>query len=187
MGHDWKTAFLAQAHSDYLMYRRLNAEADIPKCHMLHYLQMFTEKAAKSSFTDGAAQPVEDHRVLVRFLKISQQNKMMRSRWGRGARDFERTLAGLIASATWIESLAPRKSSQAPNPEYPWLARREEPARSGSFVEEVLVPTEFDFQPLSARQAPKLVKLVEFVEWYFRLNRYPTPGQASTRRPGSEA
>src|SRR5882724_6463098 len=41
-------AFIAQARSDWLVYRVLTESAEVPLCHRLHYLQMACEKLAKA-------------------------------------------------------------------------------------------------------------------------------------------
>jgi hypothetical protein len=41
-------AFIAQARSDWQVYRLLSQTADTPVCHALHYLQMTCEKLAKA-------------------------------------------------------------------------------------------------------------------------------------------
>ena len=43
----YERAFLAQARSDWNVYRLLS-ESREPSCHALHYLQMATEKLAKA-------------------------------------------------------------------------------------------------------------------------------------------
>ena len=178
MAVDWATGFLAQAHSDYLMYRGLNAVA-VPKCHVFHYLQMFTEKAAKAGLASGSGDFKEDHRSLVRFLKLSKQDRRLRALWeANGGGDLSRTLDGLQATAMWIQELYPKKDSPLPNPEYPWAHRFESPPGSGKFAQTIMVPCEYDFLELSAKQAPKLQKLVNFFEWYFRSHNLETPGES---------
>jgi hypothetical protein len=49
----WREAFRQQALSDYAVFRHLTRVADIPVCHRLHYLQMATEKLAKSLLLVG--------------------------------------------------------------------------------------------------------------------------------------
>ena len=44
---DWSGAFLEQAKSDYEVFRLLNASRQ-SLCHRLHYMQMASEKTAKS-------------------------------------------------------------------------------------------------------------------------------------------
>jgi hypothetical protein len=42
----WRDAFFVQAWSDYAVFEIMD-DNNYPRCHVLHYLQMTTEKLAK--------------------------------------------------------------------------------------------------------------------------------------------
>jgi len=52
----------------------------------------------------------------------------------------------------------------------------EKPIGSGKFEQFVISPCEYDFEELSVKQAPKINKLVTFMEWFFRIHGFDTPG-----------
>jgi len=106
MAPDWKAGFFTQAYSDYLMYRGLN-RLKIPKCHVFHYLQMFTEKASKAGFAGGMGSLEHDHRVLVRFIRLSRQNRKLRSLWKKSDSDFVKTLDGLDTNSRMDTKFSP--------------------------------------------------------------------------------
>ncbi len=53
-------AFIAQARSDWGVYRLLAERGDVAACHVLHYLQMACEKLAKAYRLRDTQSPVDD-------------------------------------------------------------------------------------------------------------------------------
>ena len=68
----WKQAFRKQARSDYDIFSEFNNATNLkPICHQLHYLQMATEKLAKSFFCDQTLEPPrKTHYGFVRLLRM---------------------------------------------------------------------------------------------------------------------
>jgi len=60
--------FLAQARADFVVFRLLQARAELPACHALHYLQMATELLGKAHAWRRAPQPMT-HVAFVPFLR----------------------------------------------------------------------------------------------------------------------
>ena len=53
-------AFIAQARSDWRVYRILAERNEVPSCHRLHYLQMVCEKLAKAYRLRDTKSPVDE-------------------------------------------------------------------------------------------------------------------------------
>jgi hypothetical protein len=53
-------AFIAQARSDFRVYRHLAERPEFAVCHALHYLQMATEKLAKAYRLRDTKSPVDE-------------------------------------------------------------------------------------------------------------------------------
>jgi len=156
MSANWRTAFFTQARSDYHVLLRLMETPGTERCHVLHYLQMTTEKLAKGFSTDGNTQPPVQHLGFVRFLQTAknQHSQLRRVFQAKNPRHFSDYLNGLLPIAREIEQLAPRGTGQTPNPEYPWKTP----------VDNVIVaPCEHDFSFLEPRN-PKMSRLLGFLD-----------------------
>lgn len=119
---EWRTAFFAQAQSDYGMFRELN-RGDVPMSHKLHYLQMATEKLAKAFMSPPTGDsPPKVHNILVKFLQISKGRPEIRRKLGYESNPlaYSSYINSLIGVAGQIEGLAPTAADERPNPEYPW-------------------------------------------------------------------
>ena len=123
----WRRAFREQARSDDGVRRLLN-DPRVAYSHRLHYLQMVTEKLAKS-FTvvdDPAATPRGSHVVLVRFLRSLKSAPQMHVALGFANRSaaFSAYIDSVVGLAEQIQRLAPSEAGfDHPNPEYPWRNR----------------------------------------------------------------
>ena len=53
-------AFIAQARSDWRVYRILAERDEVPSCHRLHYLQMVCEKLAKAYRLRDTKSPIDE-------------------------------------------------------------------------------------------------------------------------------
>lgn len=127
-------SFLAQATSDYHVFRILLDldRSDVPACHPLHYLQMFTEKLAKAAMI-ALGQPIEKltHVAFSNIPKVLARNDVaLRLGW-RDARAFRQFLKKAAPIFREIDELNPAVGAQSsinaaryqPNVEYPWQAR----------------------------------------------------------------
>lgn len=164
---NWRTAFLDQARSDYEMMRLLN-EHRVASCHQFHYLQMATEKLAKSFLLSANANtpPRTTHLALVRFLRVlkAQWPHIGESLGYRHRESFGQLIDSLLPVAEEIERLAPNfAGTSKPNPEYPWQI----PGNS-----QVTAPAQFDFETIEAfnPKNPQLGKLLKLLESLLNLS-----------------
>ena len=122
MPHDWRSAYLTQAKSDYEILKSLIA-AKAPLCHRLHYLQMTTEKLAKGRLTpSGGARYAKTHDAFVKFVVFAKQDIAIRQACGFNRHVvYTAYINSLMPLAAEIENLSP-EGFDHPNPEYPWEA-----------------------------------------------------------------
>jgi hypothetical protein len=115
-----------QASSDHQTFLILRNRTST-ECHLLHYLQMATEKIAKAYFWRSGAAPPKSHAGFVQFLRIlgsahdrkHQQQIAGLFRFGRFSH-FQNWIHVVLPIAYDLEKLAPSLSNSGPNPEYPW-------------------------------------------------------------------
>ena len=156
----WREAFRQQALSDYAVFRHLTQQADIPVCHRLHYLQMATEKLAKSLLLVGSNSLDErSHYALVPFLRILPGRPDIRTRlkWADNPKQFKSYIEKkVIPWAVKIQNLVPVGASDRLNPEYPWLNGRGE----------VECPAAYDFPEFSKEE---LIGFATFIDNLIRV------------------
>jgi hypothetical protein len=135
----WRTTFFAQAQSDNQVRKLLNRNK-AAYSHQLHYLQMATEKLAKSLMTSptAAEAPTFSHAAFVSRPRAIKGRPEIRARLGFANRTaFFSFIDGLLPLAEQVQQLAPNFSGGVrPNPEYPWKPHPDH---------EVIVPAEYDF------------------------------------------
>lgn len=113
-----------QAKSDYDIFVDLR-RAGASDCHLLHYLQMATEKLSKAYLWRAGHAPPKSHTGFVRFLKAllgrrGELDRIAKSLgFGRQA-DLDRWVRSVQPLAYDLQNLAPAEASNGPNPEYPW-------------------------------------------------------------------
>lgn len=139
--------------------RMLLSRQGVPYAHQLHYMQMVTEKLARSYLADPRTQPQKTHVGFVRLLqqaKRGRESREIRRRLGYGDdRVFAKFIDSLLPLARQVEELAPVLAGMArPNPEYPW-----KDLASG----EIVVPVDFAFPQFSPK-LPQMLKLTSLVE-----------------------
>jgi hypothetical protein len=151
---NWRDGFLQQARSDFAMLNKLGADAAIPHCHRLHYLQMAAEKLSKAMLHHPQAKepPVFTHAAFRRMLQILKSRPDVRRRLGfADSAAFKQYIDSLLPMADKIEDLAPAiAGASQPNAEYPWR---------DSATGRIVVPASFDFRDFSPRK-PQMVKLI---------------------------
>jgi hypothetical protein len=109
--------FLDQARFDYEIYAHLKRQNI---CHRLHYLQMCTEKLAKTHFWRHGNPPKKEHFVFVQFLRDLDSDADFHKMFGYVDRSrFDLQKASIVGLAQRLQDLAPAKNN-GPNPEYPW-------------------------------------------------------------------
>lgn len=128
--------FLAQARADFVVFRLLQARAELPTCHALHYLQMATELLGKAHAWRQAPQPMT-HVAFVPFLRSLLSNRRAQKELGFEKRNepWKRLIQASVPLGKRVEDLAPTLAVDRPNPEYPWA--RLDPANA---------PAEFTFE-----------------------------------------
>ncbi len=114
-----------QAESDFDVYGRMR-RGGFSACHILHYLQMTTEKLSKAYLWRAGHSPPKVHTGFVRFLRAiatrtdaELERIAPLLRFGR-AHDFELWIKSVLPLAYRIQNLAPAEAGDGPNPEYPW-------------------------------------------------------------------
>jgi hypothetical protein len=136
----WKEAYLQQSFSDYKIYQDFQKRSsEIPFCHQLHYLQMATEKFAKSQLCHGSKPPEMTHQILVKYLKNINLRPEIKNQIGFKEKEkkFNNYIESMILIAKQIEQLAPSgKDLTKPNPEYPWKR---------SLTNDVVSPLNYEF------------------------------------------
>ncbi|MEW6112548.1 MAG: hypothetical protein AB1664_10505 [Thermodesulfobacteriota bacterium] len=151
---NWRDAYLAQAWSDYQIFRVLN-KGRYPLCHKLHYLQMATEKLAKGFlYSSKGKPPQKTHYVFVRFLKVSKGRPEWRKKLGfdeHNSKAYATYIDSLIPVADRIEKLAPVGGDfDKVNPEYPWTDDKGD----------VNCPCRYSFPEFEKTELIKIQKLV---------------------------
>ncbi len=109
-------------HSLFIKLRRIGAH----ECHLLHYLQMTTEKLSKAYLWRSGKVPPKTHTGFVRFLKAlldrrsADLERIAKSLgFGRGV-DLENWVSSVQLLAYALQNIAPAEAQDGPNPEYPW-------------------------------------------------------------------
>ncbi len=159
--HDWRSAYLTQARSDFQMFRLLEREG-APLSHCLHYLQMATEKLSKGlKLKPGEAPRETVQEAFVSFLKAAQGMPSVRAVNGfDSSRRYRSFLMSLQPYAQQIQDLTPRGGEAGlrhVNPEYPWET-------NGI----VMVPAEYPFPGYDLNRH-HMARLLSFVEHCFLL------------------
>jgi len=112
-----------QAKSDHTAFVCLR-RAGVHECHMLHYLQMATEKTGKAYLWRSAKPPPKSHGGFMGFLRALLSRKDLKRiakvfDFSR-PRDMVAWVTKVAPLAHDLEKLAPDLANDRPNPEYPW-------------------------------------------------------------------
>ncbi len=156
---NWQEGYRLQARSDHDIFKQLN-KRNVPLCHRLHYLQMASEKLAKSFLCIGNQKPYKkSHYALVQFLKATKRIPKIQRLLGynNNRSAYCMYIESLLQLAEQIEKLAPVGGDyDRMNPEYPWK----------DAVGEIQVPTDYQFNELKMTE---LVKFQGLLENLFRI------------------
>ena len=122
--YDAQRLWWRQAQSDHAIFVQLR-QGGAHECHLLHYLQMATEKLSKAYLWRSGHAPPKNHTGCVRFLKALQdrRNKLNRLAKVLGfqrQKDLVDWLSKVQALAYGLQNIAPAEAGDGPNPEYPW-------------------------------------------------------------------
>lgn len=160
MGHDWASAHLHQAFSDYRMFKRIE-DMDVEDSHKIYFLLKMSEKAALHYLTDGLQPPKKDHNSLLYFFKAARYEPLLRKRIQQKIR-----YSSLIKKIERIEEFAKELhrlvsvNQQLANCEYPWKDERGE----------IHVPAETEFPIFGPHNALLLRKYLRVFEMVFEAN-----------------
>jgi len=114
-----------QSQSDCALFANLQA-IGASECHLLHYLQMATEKLSKAYFWRSGHPPSRSHVGFVRFLRALLNRPTSEMDWisqvlGFGRTDdLEKWVINIQPLAYDLQNIAPSEAGNGPNPEYPW-------------------------------------------------------------------
>ena len=114
-----------QAQSDHSLFVRLRTMG-AHECHLLHYLQMATEKLSKAYFWRSGKAPPKNHSGFIRFLKALLDRRpaeLARTAKALGfgrPKDLDRWTDAVQPLAYSLQNMAPAEARDGPNPEYPW-------------------------------------------------------------------
>ena len=122
--NDAQTLWWKQAQSDHALFIQMR-RAGVHQCHLLHYLQMATEKLSKAYLWRSGHAPPKNHTGFVRFLRslldrrgdldriaivLSFQRQQDLDSWARHS----------LTLAYSLQNMAPAEAGNGPNAEYPW-------------------------------------------------------------------
>lgn len=143
----WAAAFATEARSDWTIYKMLAANAALPRCHALHYLQMTTEKIAKAyRCRDTGAELTDVLNLHVGFAKLMSAflvSPTIKGEYEDRDAHLQEVLKSARRLAREIEKLAPAvdRRSSPENAEYPW-----------AHGDDVVTPCQYEYPSLSLMQ-----------------------------------
>jgi hypothetical protein len=150
--NEQQRVFFAQAQSDYRMFRFLRS-ANQPACHVLHYLQMSTEKLARAYLWRHSVVK-RSHAAFSKFLRSLAGDDRVRLELGFKRRDqWGAKLDGIFPLVESIQKLAPDLAADGPNPEYPWP-----PSQPHTAPIEFVFPVSEDLQKSNGRTLLDLIE-----------------------------
>jgi hypothetical protein len=113
-----------QAQTDHGLFVHLR-RTGAHQCHLLHYLQMATEKLSKAYLWRSGHAPPRSHTGFVRFLRAVLDRRAELDRIAgvlgfRRREDLDKWVRSVQVLAYSLQNLAPAEARDGPNPEYPW-------------------------------------------------------------------
>lgn len=122
--NDAQRLWWRQARSDYELFVQLR-RAGVDECHLLHYLQMATEKLSKAYLWRSGHAPPRRHTGFVRFLRALLDRRAELDRIAsvlgfRRREDLDNWVRAAHGLAYALQNVAPAEAGDGPNPEYPW-------------------------------------------------------------------
>jgi hypothetical protein len=122
--NDEQRLWWRQAQSDYALFVQLR-RGGIHECHLLHYLQMATEKLSKAYLWRSGHAPPRSHTGFVRFLRAlldrrAELDQIAKVLGFRRREDLDKWMRSVQPLAYSLQNIAPAEAGNGPNPEYPW-------------------------------------------------------------------
>lgn len=116
-----------QSQSDHELFVHFRSgKVAAHECHLLHYLQMATEKLSKAYLWRSGHAPPKSHTGFVRFLRALMtrpDGELDNIASGLGFKSQAELLVwvrGALPLAYALQNMAPAEANDGPNPEYPW-------------------------------------------------------------------
>jgi len=120
---NWSEAYRQQAFSDYEVFEKLNSSG-VSYCHILRYMQMCTEKLAKSfiSAQSNKERQPNSHKVLVQFIRATHNYEQLYLSMNFTKRNAYSNYLNkvILPVAKALEDYYPSGEYDKPNTEYPW-------------------------------------------------------------------
>lgn len=114
--------WLQQARSDFEVFELLR-KLGLPDCHLLHYLQMTTEKLGKAWLWRNGTAPKASHQAFRKFViglgQVAGKQAIEVFKCSH-KKQFRAMVRNITPIAHAVENLAPQLAGDGPNPEYPW-------------------------------------------------------------------
>src|SRR5436305_2192032 len=122
--NDAQKLWWRQAQSDLALCIQLR-RAGVHECHLLHYLQMATEKISKAYLWRSGHAPPRSHTGFVRFLRALLDRRAELDRIAtvlgfQRREDLDTWVRSVQMLAYSLQNIAPAEARNGPNPEYPW-------------------------------------------------------------------
>ncbi len=118
-----QTLWWRQARSDFDLFATLR-RGGARQCHLLHYLQMATEKLSKAYLWRSGNPPPKAHTGFVRFVRAIVDRDDLRRVAPLLGFDNPAGLEGwarrVLPLAYLLQNIAPAEAGNGPNPENPW-------------------------------------------------------------------
>ena len=116
-----------QATSDHAIFVQLRGpKVGAHECHLLHYLQMATEKLSKAYLWRSGHAPPKSHTGFVRFLRAlldrppAELDRIAMVLGFRHRSDLDKWARNVQPLAYALQNIAPAEAHNGQNPEYPW-------------------------------------------------------------------
>ena len=132
--NNFQETWWQQVKSDHAVFVLLRGQG-MPQCHLLHYLQMVTEKLAKAYFWRSGSPPPKNHAGFAKFLRFlghirrrDDQERIAHLFTFRRFSDFKKWIRAVLPIAYALERISPALANNGPNTEYPWPHEQPETA-----------------------------------------------------------
>lgn len=125
--NDAQRLWWRQAQSDHALFVELRGpKVGAHECHLLHYLQMATEKLSKAYLWRSGHAPPKSHTGFVRFLRAlldrspTELDHIALTLGFKHRKDLDAWVRNIQPLAYALQNIAPAEAGNGENPEYPW-------------------------------------------------------------------
>ena len=125
--NDAQRLWWRQSQSDLALFNQLRGpNVGAHECHLLHYLQMATEKLSKAYLWRSGHPPPKSHTGFVRFLKAlldrpsTELDRIALTLGYKHRNDLDIWVRNVRPLAYALQNIAPAEALNGQNPEYPW-------------------------------------------------------------------